>query len=560
MATFGNVKQPKATEDPFNVSGMFSGASSNRAQTAQTSAIPQSAAGPRPVPSVTAQAHGLLARPSSGSRPSQSVASSSSSSTNPNITATSNVPGQAPISGVDSPVYNNYLAAGGGSPGAMSFQDWSRKMYLNGNQAYSGRTGGEETPTLFNTVTSPTQAGVNLVDAGVGQNMTLNNGAGLDMWGQPIQASGQHRPQSDATGGAPGFLSRPIGDAATDGVASDMARPVPGVVDTGGAVASAPDASASAASSGNAGSDAFWADHAAYQQAAGGATPVAPQPSANAPGIGPANPALGNSPGTAVAADGSPILYGVKGEETVAGNIRDIIDENSPLMKQARTAGLQQAAARGLLNSTAGIKAAQAALYQAAAPIAQADAATYHDTAARNQGIENQFSFANFETGLNEKMMRIENDLQTGRIKLEKGMDADQEVAKQQAGLWAQFIAAAGEINKSDMDVKDKEAQIAYLQEQTVGAINNVSAMYAAAGISGGGTYDATMLNLIQDITGQLDAMQQTQAPQTYSVAGHQYAAGEQLPAGWEWVFDASTGGIKPQQVEGSMVPQPQFG
>jgi uncharacterized protein (TIGR02217 family) len=62
---------------------------------------------------------------------------------------------------------------------------------------------------------------------------------------------------------------------------------------------------------------------------------------------------------------------------TTSEQLSGILNQNGALMQQAATMGNQQSNARGLLNSSMGIQAAQGAVLSAATPIAQADAATY---------------------------------------------------------------------------------------------------------------------------------------------------------------------------------------
>ncbi len=110
---------------------------------------------------------------------------------------------------------------------------------------------------------------------------------------------------------------------------------------------------------------------------AGGATKAAA-----APGL------IGSSSSTG--AQASP--WNVTAPQTVAGQVRDIIAEDSPLMQQAVSRADQRTNARGLLNSSIGIGAGQAALYDAALPMATADAATYSKAAGYNADQTNQFA------------------------------------------------------------------------------------------------------------------------------------------------------------------------
>ena len=48
-------------------------------------------------------------------------------------------------------------------------------------------------------------------------------------------------------------------------------------------------------------------------------------------------------------------------KQTVAGQLGSVLKEDSPVLQQARTQGTQQAAARGLVNSSMGVGAAEGA-------------------------------------------------------------------------------------------------------------------------------------------------------------------------------------------------------
>lgn len=60
-------------------------------------------------------------------------------------------------------------------------------------------------------------------------------------------------------------------------------------------------------------------------------------------------------------------------KDSVSSLVDQVIAKNSPLMQRAKTQGLQQAAQRGLLNSSLAVGAAQGAVIDRATPIATAD-------------------------------------------------------------------------------------------------------------------------------------------------------------------------------------------
>ncbi len=67
------------------------------------------------------------------------------------------------------------------------------------------------------------------------------------------------------------------------------------------------------------------------------------------------------------------------GLDTVQGQMKGLMSQDSNLMKQARTQGLQQANKRGLLNSSMAVGASQDAMARQALPIAQQDAGALQD-------------------------------------------------------------------------------------------------------------------------------------------------------------------------------------
>jgi hypothetical protein len=77
-------------------------------------------------------------------------------------------------------------------------------------------------------------------------------------------------------------------------------------------------------------------------------------------------------------------------DPTVQGQLKNVLDAGGPLMDRATTRAAQQVNARGLLNSSIGIGAGQAALYDAAMPIASQDAGTFKDIGMQQSGFAQQ--------------------------------------------------------------------------------------------------------------------------------------------------------------------------
>lgn len=129
----------------------------------------------------------------------------------------------------------------------------------------------------------------------------------------------------------------------------------------------------------------------------GARTPVTQSPSVPAPSVAPGNT---YSPATATATGYTPTRARATGYNaregtvdnsmTVEGRLPGLLSRNNPYMQQATTAGLQQAASRGLLNSSMAVGAAEGARINAALPIAQQDAGTFFEQSLRNQADVNR--------------------------------------------------------------------------------------------------------------------------------------------------------------------------
>ena len=130
--------------------------------------------------------------------------------------------------------------------------------------------------------------------------------------------------------------------------------------------------------------------------------------------------------------------------DTVAGQIRGIIDEDSPLMQQAETKAAQRSNSRGLLNSSIGVQAGQAALYDAALPIAQQDAHTNFAAGQLNQAAgntANQFNAGSINTA-------------TGQVRA-----GDQQIAAIEAG-GSQTRLTQAEFNTQQSALMAQKAEI----------------------------------------------------------------------------------------------------
>ena len=85
-----------------------------------------------------------------------------------------------------------------------------------------------------------------------------------------------------------------------------------------------------------------------------------------------------------------PVTTAFDEKKSTAGRVNSIIAEDSPLMLRAAAKAGQAMNARGLTNSSMAIGAGQAAVMDAATPIAQQDASLYQQAQIANQNSTNQ--------------------------------------------------------------------------------------------------------------------------------------------------------------------------
>jgi len=108
---------------------------------------------------------------------------------------------------------------------------------------------------------------------------------------------------------------------------------------------------------------------------------------------------------------------------TVAGQVKSIIDTESPLQKQAETRATQRMNQRGLVNTSINTGAGQAAVLDAALPIASQDANIYNKDEQFNVESENKAlsqtsqaqSQGAIELGLANRRGELDQELQTLR-------------------------------------------------------------------------------------------------------------------------------------------------
>lgn len=183
--------------------------------------------------------------------------------------------------------------------------------------------------------------------------------------------------------------------------------------------------------------------------------------------------------------------WDVTEDQTVAGQVKGLIAANSPLQQQAETRSLQQVNQRGLLNSSLAVGAGQSALYDAALPIATADAAAFGRSAGYNADTTNKFNAAAYDAENQSKAYTADSANKTSQFNTEtqnRQLQADQTSINQASQYGAEAtnkallssLDANTRVQLSDIEANYKvlmqsSASAADLQKQTFTNITNIS-------------------------------------------------------------------------------------
>ena len=119
-------------------------------------------------------------------------------------------------------------------------------------------------------------------------------------------------------------------------------------------------------------------------------------------------------------------------EATVEGRIEDLLAQSSPYMTQARTLGAQTAAKRGLLDSSMGVQASEAAAREAALPIATSDAAVAAQQLLSSQEYGQQLGLASQAGEIEKGLIGYEYE-QRGILSAQEAQQAQELVSLEYA-------------------------------------------------------------------------------------------------------------------------------
>lgn len=179
---------------------------------------------------------------------------------------------------------------------------------------------------------------------------------------------------------------------------------------------------------------------------------------------------------------GDPEKWNMSSDQTVSGQMDNVLKSDSLPMQRARTQGLQLANERGLFNTSMAVGAAQDSLIGAALPIAQADATAYLGVNRYNVDTANTFATTNAKAqtdanSFNAQQLNATDQFNAGnKLEREEATRANDRAAAAAAQLAKVNAETAAQLTK------DRMTEAAQLEGYKVTAANfkaNVDASLA---------------------------------------------------------------------------------
>lgn len=192
--------------------------------------------------------------------------------------------------------------------------------------------------------------------------------------------------------------------------------------------------------------------------------------------IGSAQPAQAGVSTLTASKLGDPSKWTTTPDQTVAGQLSSVIDENNPLQQQQKTRALQDANKKGLLNSSMAVTAGQSALYDAAMPIATADAAQASKVAGYNVDTSNQFKVKDVDTATQVGLSNMGARNQTSQFNVGQTNQALTQQVQQGFDLAKMDKQAALTIGQMSAQQQNDMAQLAAKQGYNLQTIDATQA------------------------------------------------------------------------------------
>lgn len=141
-------------------------------------------------------------------------------------------------------------------------------------------------------------------------------------------------------------------------------------------------------------------------------------------------PAALGKDATSVPTKPNALISDLNPNETVSGQIKKLLEDDSPILQAAKSRAQQYSAGRGLQNSTMAAQAGETALIQTATPIASQDAQANAQRTSQNLQTVNQFGLNQQQSDLNTSSQKTLIQEQGSVNERLQTLGADQEIMR----------------------------------------------------------------------------------------------------------------------------------
>lgn len=156
----------------------------------------------------------------------------------------------------------------------------------------------------------------------------------------------------------------------------------------------------------------------------------------------------------------TPRSIAVTPNQTVQGQLKTMLDPNSPLMQQAATMGASYANKRGLLNSSIGASAAQDAMIRNAMPAAQQDAGTFYDANKTDSSNQLQAGMFNADQVNKLGMFNVDQSSRLGMFNAGLNKDNQQFNQKLEFDKWAANLDADNRLKLANIEAMSRDTGV----------------------------------------------------------------------------------------------------
>jgi len=158
--------------------------------------------------------------------------------------------------------------------------------------------------------------------------------------------------------------------------------------------------------------------------------------------------------------------YVDQNKSTVSGQLTSLLSQDNPYIQQARLAGKESAAQRGMLSSSMAAGAAEREAIKAALPIAQQDAQTYASAQQAQQQTENQMQTIQAEAIVSSEIVKQQAQIDRTNQNIQNAFESAIQGANAQNTTWLEDLRNSYNVGMQELT----HSQNLILQQEDISA------------------------------------------------------------------------------------------